>query len=230
MKPIEIRSASGRKEAIHFGRSGRPLFGFYHPPAEGAWRGTGVVLCSPIGTDHTRSDRTYRHLAEQARGEPASPASGSTSWAPATPAAKRTPPGSCAHGSTTSAPRSTSSALARVPRAIAARRPAPGGHVWPASTPPSEARRRLPRPVEPVRLGSGLRAGGHEAPQALRADRAAHREGSPAASGRSRRRSGRSCRVRSSRISRRSISCRPPASRRGAPSSSTAGACLAAMR
>ena len=65
MKPIEIRSASGRKEAIHFGRSGRPLFGFYHPPAEGAWRGTGVVLCSPIGTDYTRSDRTYRHLAER---------------------------------------------------------------------------------------------------------------------------------------------------------------------
>jgi pimeloyl-ACP methyl ester carboxylesterase len=62
---VEIRSAAGRKVPIHFGAAGRPLFGFFHPAADGAVRGTGVVLCSPIGTDQTRSDRAYRHLAER---------------------------------------------------------------------------------------------------------------------------------------------------------------------
>jgi alpha-beta hydrolase superfamily lysophospholipase len=61
----EIRAAAGRKLPIHFGAPGHALFGFYHPPKEGSWRGTGVVLCNPIGTDQTRSDRTYRHLAER---------------------------------------------------------------------------------------------------------------------------------------------------------------------
>src|SRR2546425_618093 len=65
MEPIEIRSASGSKQAIHFGAKGRPLFGFYHPPKPGSWRAVGVVLCRPIGTDQTRSDRVYRHLAER---------------------------------------------------------------------------------------------------------------------------------------------------------------------
>ena len=65
MEPIEIGSASGSKQAIHFGTEGRPLFGFYHPPKPGPWRGVGVVLCRPIGTDQTRSDRVYRHLAER---------------------------------------------------------------------------------------------------------------------------------------------------------------------
>jgi alpha-beta hydrolase superfamily lysophospholipase len=65
VEPIEIRSSAGRKQAIYFGAKGRPLFGFYHPPPEGLWRGVGVVLCRPIGTDQTRSDRVYRHLAER---------------------------------------------------------------------------------------------------------------------------------------------------------------------
>jgi alpha-beta hydrolase superfamily lysophospholipase len=65
VEPIEIRTASGRKRPIYFGAEGRPLFGFYHPPREGPWRGVGVVLCPPIGTDRTRSDRAYRHLAER---------------------------------------------------------------------------------------------------------------------------------------------------------------------
>ena len=65
VEPIEIRTATGRKRPIYFGAKGRPLFGFYHPPREGPWRGVGVVLCPPIGTDRTRSDRTYRHLAER---------------------------------------------------------------------------------------------------------------------------------------------------------------------
>jgi alpha-beta hydrolase superfamily lysophospholipase len=61
--PVEIRAVAGRKQPIHFGAPGR--FGFYHPPKDGPWRGAGVVLCNPIGTDQTRSDRTYRHLAER---------------------------------------------------------------------------------------------------------------------------------------------------------------------
>jgi len=65
MEPIEIRTASGIKQAIHFGATERPLFGFYHPPKPGPWRAVGVVLCRPIGTDQTRSDRVYRHLAER---------------------------------------------------------------------------------------------------------------------------------------------------------------------
>jgi alpha-beta hydrolase superfamily lysophospholipase len=65
VEPIEIRTASGRKQPIYFGAEGRSLFGFYHPPREGPWRGVGVVLCPPIGTDRTRSDRAYRHLAER---------------------------------------------------------------------------------------------------------------------------------------------------------------------
>ncbi len=65
LESTEIQSPSGRKQAIYFGAEGRPLFGFYHPPHEGPWRGVGVVLCPPIGTDRTRSDRAYRHLAER---------------------------------------------------------------------------------------------------------------------------------------------------------------------
>lgn len=65
MEAAEIRGGTGRKQPIHFGVPGRPLFGFYHPPGDGPSRGVGVVLCSPIGTDQTRSDRTFRHLAER---------------------------------------------------------------------------------------------------------------------------------------------------------------------
>jgi len=65
MEPAEIRSAAGRKQPIYFGAAGRPLFGFYHPPGDGPGRGAAVLLCSPIGTDQTRSDRTFRHLAER---------------------------------------------------------------------------------------------------------------------------------------------------------------------
>jgi pimeloyl-ACP methyl ester carboxylesterase len=63
---VEIVSNTGRKRAIHFGGAGRELFGFYHPPARAeGWRGAGIVLVNPIGTDQTRSDRTYRNLAER---------------------------------------------------------------------------------------------------------------------------------------------------------------------
>lgn len=66
MEALEIRSAAGRKQPIFFGAPGRALFGFYHPPREaGLRRDAAVVLCAPIGTDHVRSDLTFRHLAER---------------------------------------------------------------------------------------------------------------------------------------------------------------------
>jgi len=66
MEPsVWIAGSAGRKQAIHFGVPGRPLFGFFHPPREGSWTGAGAVLCAPFGTDQTRSDRAYRHLAER---------------------------------------------------------------------------------------------------------------------------------------------------------------------
>ena len=66
MQLLEIRSAAGRKQPLHFGAPERPLFGFYHPPRVGGLRrDTAVVLCAPIGTDHVRSDLTFRHLAER---------------------------------------------------------------------------------------------------------------------------------------------------------------------
>jgi dienelactone hydrolase len=65
VKPVEVRSPAGRKQPIHFGVPSRPLFGFYHPPKDGSSRDAAVVLCNPLGTDQTRSERTYRHLAER---------------------------------------------------------------------------------------------------------------------------------------------------------------------
>jgi alpha-beta hydrolase superfamily lysophospholipase len=53
------------KQPFYFGAKGRPLFGFLHPADATVSRDAGVVLCNPIGTDQTRSDRTYRHLAER---------------------------------------------------------------------------------------------------------------------------------------------------------------------
>jgi alpha-beta hydrolase superfamily lysophospholipase len=65
VEPLEIRSAAGRKTPIFFGAPGRPLFGFLHAPDSASFRDVGVVLCPPLGTDATRSERTYRHLAER---------------------------------------------------------------------------------------------------------------------------------------------------------------------
>jgi dienelactone hydrolase len=62
---MDLGIGSARKRPVFFGDVDRPLFGFYHPPGDGPRRGTGIVLCAPIGTDHSRSHRTYRHLAER---------------------------------------------------------------------------------------------------------------------------------------------------------------------
>ena len=47
IEPSDIRAAVGRKQAIAFAgktEERRALFGFYHPPKDGPWRGVGVVL------------------------------------------------------------------------------------------------------------------------------------------------------------------------------------------
>lgn len=61
---IEIRGPVGIKHAIAFGSDGE-LFGLHHPAASSTRRGVGIVLVCPLGTDYTRSDRAYRHLAER---------------------------------------------------------------------------------------------------------------------------------------------------------------------
>jgi alpha-beta hydrolase superfamily lysophospholipase len=60
-----LRGPAGPKLPFHFGAPGHELFAWYHPASEGIWRDAGVVLCNPLGTDFTRSDRVYRHLAER---------------------------------------------------------------------------------------------------------------------------------------------------------------------
>jgi len=61
----ELSGPAGPKRPFYFGGPGHELFGWYHPAADGAWRDVAVVLCNPLGTDFTRSDRVYRHLAER---------------------------------------------------------------------------------------------------------------------------------------------------------------------
>jgi pimeloyl-ACP methyl ester carboxylesterase len=53
------------KEPLYFGPPERPMFGFYHPPVGSRVRGTGVLLCNPLGDDLIRAHRPFRHLAEE---------------------------------------------------------------------------------------------------------------------------------------------------------------------
>ena len=53
------------KEPLYFGTPERPMFGFYHPPVGSRVRGTGVLLCNPLGDDLIRAHRPFRHLAEE---------------------------------------------------------------------------------------------------------------------------------------------------------------------
>ena len=47
----------------YFGRSGRALFGLYHPPAGRPARSRGVLLCGPMGHEGIRAHRALRQLA-----------------------------------------------------------------------------------------------------------------------------------------------------------------------
>ena len=60
-----MTSPPDEKIAFHFGAPARPMFGFYHPPAGARARGTGVLLCNPLGDDLIRAHRPFRHLAER---------------------------------------------------------------------------------------------------------------------------------------------------------------------
>lgn len=72
MESTDFGTGWARREAIYFGVGERPLFGMYHAAPGSTRRDVAVLLCAPIGTDHSRSHRTYRHLAERlaARGFP----------------------------------------------------------------------------------------------------------------------------------------------------------------
>src|SRR5665213_550539 len=50
-------------QPFYFGSEVEPIFGWYHTPE--IPNGGGVVLCSPLGLDATRSHWSYRHLAER---------------------------------------------------------------------------------------------------------------------------------------------------------------------
>jgi alpha-beta hydrolase superfamily lysophospholipase len=62
---LELAGPAGTKRALYFGAPGHELFAWYHPPAPDRFRDAAVVLVNPLGTDFTRSDRVYRHLAEE---------------------------------------------------------------------------------------------------------------------------------------------------------------------
>lgn len=59
-------SQSTAAQPVYFGREGRQLFGWYHPPAvvDGYSRDCLVVVCNPIGYDAICTHRTYRAFAE----------------------------------------------------------------------------------------------------------------------------------------------------------------------
>ena len=50
---------------IIFGPAHAQLFGLHHAPDPEAARGTGVILCNPLGYEAMCAHRTYRHLAER---------------------------------------------------------------------------------------------------------------------------------------------------------------------
>ena len=51
--------------ALHFGASGRELFGLYHAAGEGAGRAPAVLLCNAFGHEEIRAHRIFRVLAER---------------------------------------------------------------------------------------------------------------------------------------------------------------------
>ena len=50
-------------EPFYFGTEHKLLFGVYHAPDDRADRGTGVVLCYPMGQEYIRSHRAFLRLA-----------------------------------------------------------------------------------------------------------------------------------------------------------------------
>lgn len=50
-------------EDFFFGRAESPLFGVYHAPLSAADRDLGIVVCSPLGREYTKTHRGLRQLA-----------------------------------------------------------------------------------------------------------------------------------------------------------------------
>jgi pimeloyl-ACP methyl ester carboxylesterase len=50
---------------VVFGPSGQQLMGIYHAAEPGVARGSGIVLCNPLGYEAMCTHRTYRHLARR---------------------------------------------------------------------------------------------------------------------------------------------------------------------
>jgi pimeloyl-ACP methyl ester carboxylesterase len=70
---LALQHTTARNAApLVIGSSNGPLFAFYHPP-QGEARGTGVVLCNPLGYESNASHHAYREIAQRlaARGFPA---------------------------------------------------------------------------------------------------------------------------------------------------------------
>src|SRR5690242_11486928 len=51
---------------VYFGPSERPLFGWLHDAERAPGASLGLVICSPFGDEAIRTQRTIRHLAEDA--------------------------------------------------------------------------------------------------------------------------------------------------------------------
>ena len=63
---VSIDCSAPPAQPVYFGREGRQLFGWFHPPAvvEGNTRGCLVVMCNPIGYDAICTHRSYRFFSQ----------------------------------------------------------------------------------------------------------------------------------------------------------------------
>jgi uncharacterized protein len=49
--------------SLFFGSSDQPLFGNYHPPASDQYQSSGILICSPMGHEYTKTHNALRSLA-----------------------------------------------------------------------------------------------------------------------------------------------------------------------
>jgi alpha-beta hydrolase superfamily lysophospholipase len=63
---IAASSTSVEVNPVYFGPTERPLFGWLHDPGRTSSGGLGLVICNPLGDEAIRTQRTIRHLAEDA--------------------------------------------------------------------------------------------------------------------------------------------------------------------
>ena len=63
---LEEPLAADASHPVYFGPSERPLFGWLHNAGRAPAASVGLVICSPFGDEAIRTQRTIRHLAEDA--------------------------------------------------------------------------------------------------------------------------------------------------------------------